>query len=115
MAEKSCHSADETLRFFDFADYIEVRHLPAGVNSGVGTSRDRQLDRFTEHRRERLLENSTHRADTGLAGPAGELGALVRDVETVPARGSSGTQRSGPAILGRNGGPASFVLRNQED
>ena len=62
-------------------------HLAARVHAGVGAARHGELHGLGEpqHGRERLLEHLLHGAHAAaLPGPARELGAVVRQVESYP-------------------------------
>ena len=79
--------------------HVDVGNLPEGVDAGVGPTRHRQQERRFElkDRRERGLDDLGNGPPIRLAGPAGEVGAVVTEVQT---------QTDEPAVPGRGGGLA---------
>ena len=74
----------------DLLRQVDVRDLPAGVHPGVGPARDRQLDRGErvlaepQHHAERVLQLPLHGPPPPLLGPAGEVLAVVAQVQPHP-------------------------------
>jgi hypothetical protein len=59
----------------------DARHLPAGVDAGVGAPGHRQLERAPQQGAERLAKNALGGAEPRLGGPAGEPRPVVLKVE----------------------------------
>ncbi len=81
---------------------VQMDHLPARVHPCVGPAGagDPQV-RQPEHGREGALELGLHGAQAGLGGPAGEVGAVVPQVEA---------QTDEPAVPGVGGGGLGSVV-----
>ena len=58
-----------------------MRDLAGGMHPGVGTARDRQRDSLPQHGPQRRFEHLLHGAAARLAGPSGEVRAVVADVQ----------------------------------
>src|SRR5690606_37846575 len=63
---------------------VEMAHLAAGVDPGIGAPGDRHLHARARHAREARLELALDGALTGLGGPAVEVGAVVGEVQAQP-------------------------------
>ena len=76
-----------------------MRYLTGGVDTGVGSTGNGQLNRASKHRSQLVFDLTAHGAQIGLAGPTREVGAVVGDVEpqsnepAVPM-GAAGSVRS---------------------
>ncbi|BBG04614.1 hypothetical protein PSA01_27130 [Pseudonocardia saturnea] len=84
--------------------------LAGRVHPGVGASGHGQPQRHPQHGGQRIGEHPLHRAPVGLRGPAGEVGAVVGDVQPDPERVGNA---DGPAVR-LDGGPVGVVRPTQE-
>src|SRR5918996_3439814 len=65
-----------------FLWHVDVADLTAGVNPGIRAAGDRQPRRLDpQHDAQRVLQRCLDRATAGLRGPAGEIGAVVGQVQ----------------------------------
>ena len=81
---------------------VRRRDLPGGVHAGVGAAGHREHDRPPQHGGQRTDQDARDRAPAGLDGPAGEVGAVVGDVEPEPGAYRY-RRRRGPGEGSRNG------------
>ena len=86
----------------DVGGQVRGGDLPGGVHAGVGPPGHRQRDGYPQDHGQRIGEHPGHGAPPGLGGPAGEVGAVVGDVEPVP-RISVRLGHGSPGERGRNG------------
>ncbi len=91
--------------------HVAVAHLPHGMHPRVRASGHghphAHLGGHPQHRPKRSLELALHRAQTGLAGPAVEVGAVVADVQAQTQ------QPAGAGLLQRSGGLLVLRLRSR--
>ena len=75
---------------------LEARHLPPGVDAGVGSAGDGEPRRLPQDPLERRLELGLNGSLAGLRGPAGERRAVVGDGQPVAAQLASRHPRARP-------------------